>query len=129
MNPEAIASAFGEVDPSLSDVRLTKAELSEGGPTLNLSLALNDYPANPPIRRKREANNAVSIQLQCMGLVGLSLSRLSGDSTVSCEISKGESVPLQIRIKGTATEALVQCGFIRISHVTPYLKDLSQDAI
>jgi hypothetical protein len=128
-NPEAIASAFGEADPSLNDVRLTKAELSEDGPTLNLSLALNDYPANPPSRWKREANNAVSIQLQCMDLIGLTLSRLSGDSRVTCEISKGECVPLQISIKGAATEALVQCSFIRINHVTPYLKDCSLGAI
>jgi hypothetical protein len=121
-NPEAIASAFGETDPSLDDVRLMKAELSEDGPTLNLSLALNDYPRNPPARWKREANNAVSIQLQCMGLVSLSFSRHSGDSRVSCEIGKSEGGSLQIRITGGATEALVQCDFIRINHVTPYLK-------
>jgi hypothetical protein len=129
INPEAIVTVFGKIDPSLSNVRLTKVELSEDGPTLNLSLALNEYPAKPPVRWKREVNNAVLIQFQCMDLVGLSLKRLPGDSRVSCEISKGDSGPLQIRIIGSATEATIQCSFIRINHVTPYQKDCSLDAL
>jgi hypothetical protein len=123
VNPEAITSAFSEVDPSLNDVRLISAELSEDGPTLYLTLALNDYPANPPGRWKRGTSNAVSIQLQCLGLISLSLNRLSGDSTISCEIGKVADDALQIQIAGCATNGLVHCSFIRINHITPYFRD------
>ena len=122
INPEAIASAFGETDPSLREIRLMKLELSEDGPTLNLSLALNDYPQHPPTRWRRERNNAVSIQLQCLDVISLSLNRLSGDSDVSCEIDRGEASSLRICITGSAINVLVVCNFIKINHVTPYLK-------
>ena len=100
INPEAIASSFGDSDPSLRDVRLINTDLSEDGPTLKLSLALNDYPSHPPIRWKRETSNAVVIQLQCMGITDLSLNRRAGDSRVSCDISRDESGNPQIRLSG-----------------------------
>lgn len=121
-NPEAIASTFGEADPSLEDIRLMRLELSEDGPTLNLSLALNDYPSNPPVRWKRGSNDSVTIQLQCLDLVNLSLSRSSGDSVISCKIGRGKAASVQIFITGKAIEASIQCNFVRINHVAPYLK-------
>jgi len=129
MNPEAIASAFGEFDPSLCDVKLSKGEFSDDGPTLYFSLEINDYPSNPPTRWKRVPNNTVVIQFQCLGVQSLSMSMSPEFGRVSCEMRDGEAGLIEIHISGNTTKALVRCGGIRIDHVTPYLKDSSRDAI
>ena len=129
MNPEAIASVFGEFDPSLSDVKLSKGEFSDEGPTLLLSFEINDYPSNPPTRWNRAPSNLVVIQLQCLGVQSLSMGMNSEFGKISCQMSKDEGGLIEIHISGNSTTALVRCGFIRINHVTPYLRDSSLDAI
>ena len=129
MNPEAIASAFGESDPSLRDVKLSKGEFSDDGPTFNFSLEINDYPTDPPIRWKRVPSNVVVIQFQCLGVQKLSMSMSTEFGRVSCEMREGEGGLIEILISGNTTESLVRCSFIRINHVTPYLKDSSRDAL
>lgn len=122
-NPEAIASTFGNSDPSLIGVRLIKFELLEEGPTLNLHLALNDYPSRPPTRWASKGMNAVSLALQCFDLLHLRAEKTSAISLVSCEISRVEDGALKIHISGPGTEISICCDFIRVNHLTPYLKD------
>lgn len=129
MNPEAITSVFGESEPSLSNVKLSRGEFSDDGPTLYLSLEIDDYPSKPPIRWKRVPGNTVEIQFQCLGVQSVSMSMSSEFGKVSCVMSEAEGGLVEIHITGSTTTALVRCGFIRINHVTPYLKDLSPDAI
>lgn len=129
MNPEAIASVFGESDPTLRDVKLSKGEFSDDGPTLYLDLEINDYPSNPPVRWKRVPSNTVVIQFQCLGIQSLSICMSSEFGKVSCEMSQGEGGPIEIHISGSTTTALVRCSFVRINHVTPYLKDDSPETV
>lgn len=129
MNPEAIASVFGDSDPSLRDVKLSKGEFSDDGPTLYLDLEINDYPSNPPIRWKRVPSNTVVIQFQCLGIQSLSIGMSFEFGKVSCEISQGEGGHIEISISGSTTTALVRCGFIRVNHVTPYMRDDSREAV
>ncbi len=80
-NPTAMHSVFGESDPDLSEARLVGTNIAEGGSLLTLTLAVNQAPVSRPARWK--AANAVSIELQCLGLEQASIGVRCGNSTVS----------------------------------------------
>jgi hypothetical protein len=126
-NPAAIHSVFGEIDPDLTEVRLVGTNIAEGGSLLTLTLAVKRVPVSRPARWK--AANAVSIELQCLGLEQASISMRCGNSTVSCEITKQGPVERMIRIIGPSADVVIRCGFLRVNRLVPYTVDYSQEAI
>jgi hypothetical protein len=82
-NPEAVTSTFGD-EPSLLSGRLMKIELLEDGPTVNVNLALRDYPRNPPERWSRIGANAVTLTLQLMGASQISIAGWEAENVVDC---------------------------------------------
>jgi Immunity protein 50 len=118
-NPEAIRSIFAE-EPSLTSVRLMKFELSEDGPTANLSLALADYPSSPPSRWARVGANAVTLVLQLMGLSGVSLNGWGTENPVSCELRRQTSDECVITVQGATITLNAVCRAVRVAHVEGY---------
>jgi len=125
-NPAAMHSVFGEADPDLSEARLVGINIAEGGSLLSLTLAVNQSPVSHPARWK--AANAVSIELQCLGLEQASIGVRSGNSTVSCEITKEGQSGRMIRIIGPWADVVIRCGFLRVNRLVPYTVDYSQEA-
>jgi hypothetical protein len=129
-NPEAIASAFGEIDPCLNQVEILNLEMPQPISYLNLTLSLNDYPVNPPIRWTSNNNNAVSLTLRCTDVSSFSLKRLAGATTASCEIREATNASSKygFHLLGEGIEIAFQCDWISVLSITPYSKDRSKRA-
>ena len=124
-----MSSMFGDTDPDLSSARLLGISISEGGSLLTLSLAVDQIPARQPSRKTTESANATSIELHCLALEEVSVTAHSGDSRVSCEITKEHEAGRVIRLKGASTDAVIRCGFLRVNHIVPYTADYSPTAM
>jgi hypothetical protein len=125
-NPAAMISVFGEADPDLSDARLLGINIAEGGSLLTLKLAAKQAPGSQSVRWKTA--NAISIELQCLGLEQASINTRCGESTVSCDITKEGEAGRMIRMMGSSTDVVIRCGFLRVNHLVPYTADYSQEA-
>jgi len=126
-NPAAMSSVFGGADPDLSDARLLGIDIAEGGSLLTLKLSVNQAPGSQSGRWKTA--NAISMELQCLGLEQASISTRSGDSTVSCEIKNEDGKGRIIRMIGPSTDVVIRCGFLRVNHLVPYTADNSREAM
>jgi hypothetical protein len=118
-NPEAVTSTFGE-EPSLSSVRLMKIELLEDGPTVNVNLALRDYPRNPPQRWSRVAANAVTLTLQLLGASQISIDGWGTDNVADCIIEDNGNDERQVIITGSEFRTQMICLGIRVARIEGY---------
>jgi hypothetical protein len=130
LNPEAVASVFGENDPDLGAVRLQALGIAECGSAINIKLAVECAPLNQPLRWPRTNANATSIELQCLDLRELSLTMRSGESAVSCKLGTDERHSSRtVEIHGSSTDLLIRCGFLKVNRITPYSYDPSISAL
>jgi hypothetical protein len=126
VNPEAVASVFGECDPDLRSVRLQALGIAECGSAISIKLAVECTPTNQPRRWPKIDANATSIELQCLDLRELSLTMRSGESAVSCELRMDEQPSSRnVEIHGSSTDLLIRCGFLKVNRITPYRHDES----
>lgn len=123
-NPKALSSIFASV-PSLDDVEIMSIKADRDGPTLDLVLALNEYPASPPQRWSHEAN-AVTLHLQLIGVQSLDISGWSTTNPASVRIERTESPALRVTAIGTTTKLLAIADFVRISHISAYHRVASE---
>lgn len=121
-NPDAIRSIF-ECDPSLDAVRVMKVELFEDGPTLNISIVLNQYPDKPPLRWARIGANAVALVLQLMGVSHLSLDGWSTENTVACRLSRRNGYAYEVSVDGPTLKLSAVCQAARITHIEGYKQE------
>ena len=113
--------------PSLSDIEIINIEMPAPVTWINLTLALNDYPASPPPKWAREKNNAVALRLQCLDVASFLSKRRAGSEIVSCQIHElsDAATKYELHIHGDGIEITFQCNWIRIDRITPYLRDKS----
>ena len=119
-NPAAMKSVFAGVDPCLSAVRLIGMDTGDGGSCLRLKLSLHYARKKPPAPWQKTQANSLSIELQCYGLLEVSVTMQPGDSTVSCDISQDPGGNRVLKILGPSIDLLIRCGFLRINHILPY---------
>jgi hypothetical protein len=117
-------SAFGQDDPSLSEVRLIGIDVPESNSFVTIRLSLNQPPLT--LKRKTTAANATSIELQCLDLIEANLSLRTGEDNVALEFTNNGGSSLRVRIIGRFSEIAIECRFLRLNHVKAYTADHSQ---
>ncbi|HEV2278273.1 MAG TPA: Imm50 family immunity protein [Acidobacteriaceae bacterium] len=118
-NPDAIQSIFDE-EPSLASVRLMKVELLEEGPTVNVSLALRDYPCRPPLRWSRIKANAARLDLQLPGVSQVTINGWSTDNVVDCTIERSAANEIAVSLRNSKMAFQAICVGIRVSQIKGY---------
>lgn len=118
-NPKAITAIFSAI-PSLDQVQLLRITLSRDGPTVDLAIALNEYPENPSPRWEKSQSNAVVLEIQLMGISALSIEGWSLDNVVTLKLERRESGQLQLEAIDSTLRFKCNFGWLRITGVTPY---------
>jgi hypothetical protein len=118
-NPQALSSVFGTA-PSLDGVRVTAVALDEGGPTVSLNVALNEYPIKPPARWRRKAANAVVLGIRLLGVEDLGIHGWTSENQVTFRFERQSSGRILVEVSGPAFDLRCSCGWIRVDKVSPY---------
>ncbi|MBY0503852.1 MAG: immunity 50 family protein [Bryobacteraceae bacterium] len=120
-NPRAIE--MFQQEPSLENITLSTLLLEHEGPTVTMVVQLRDYPASPPAKWRLQDNNAVTMDLQALGVEQITLSGWSTENQVSILIERAAGGQLRLRARGTTTDVEILCGWLRIIAVTPYRRN------
>ena len=97
-----------------------KIELLEDGPTVNVNLALRDYPRNPPDRWSRIGANAVTLTLQLMGASQVSINGWDAENVVDCMVEGDANKGCWVTITGLTFRARMRCLGIRVAKIEGY---------
>jgi hypothetical protein len=116
-NPDAVGGIF-EAAPSLSNVEVTSLSIDRDGPALGVSVAVGMFPKTPPSRWPKSAN-AVTIQLELIGVSGFSLSGWSTENIATITIQRRPN-GLEMLISGKTIELNCRCGWLRIKGIKAY---------
>ena len=120
-NPKALEMFMPE--PSLEGIIMNSISLERNGPTVTMSIQAREYPANPPAKWRLQEHNAVTIELQAMGVELFEIHGWTTENLVSIWIDRLPSRKLDIRASGAATDVKLRCGWLRIVGVTPYHRE------
>jgi len=119
-NPQAISSIYNHA-PSLEQLEIMSVKLDREGPTVELTLALREFPTPSPKRWPLEAN-AVTVHLQLMGVQSLEILGWSTTNTAAVELERTDAGAIRVKAVGSTTKLVATCGFVRISQIAPYRK-------
>jgi hypothetical protein len=123
-NPEAVKSTF-ETAPSLIDVEIVRIVVERDGPTLEIDAALNEAPTKLSHRLEKTAANAVTLRLQLLGVVSLSLNGWDNENRAAIEIVPGVSAKIEVSVTGLTVRLNCECTWLRIAGLTPYHREAS----
>lgn len=118
-NPQALSSLFGTA-PSLDNVRVSEITFAEGGPTISLSVELNEFPADPPQRWKKDLANAVVLKVQLLGIQSIEVSGWTTENIVSFRFERQQLGTITVQAIGLDFTLRCSCSWIRIDKVCPY---------
>lgn len=117
-NPQAIASVFGDVVPSLLGVDLHEVLLNRDLPHAIVRFDIDEYPASPP--RKWQAANRLQLELRLDFVKRVSIVGWDTGCRVDLALRRsGTSVVLTSSNGAAALELVAEMA--RITHVTPYI--------
>lgn len=122
-NPKAVSSVFASV-PSLDEVEVMSIRADREGPTIELTLALNEFPASPPQRWHREANT-VALSLQLMGVESAELRGWTTMNRAKITIEPNQAGTIHVLATGTTLSFSAVCGSVRIAHISAYRREAS----
>lgn len=117
-NPSALGMFAAE--PSLEDVLLNHLVLDREGPTVTITVQLRDYPDKPPAKWHAQKHNAVTTDLQALGVEHLLVRGWTVDNLVSIAIERLPNKKLKIRVSSKSVGIELLCGWLRVVAVTPY---------
>ncbi len=116
-NADAISSIFDQA-PSLQRVRLMRLQLSEDGPTVDLKLALRDFPARPPKRWAAMRANAAILELQLLGVARLSVAGWTTNNVVDIVFNRSAEGSFETILHGEGVRVEVLCLGVRVTHLS-----------
>jgi len=125
-NPQSISSLF-RITPSLVNVRVKGIVLDEGGPTVSLSIVLNEFPTDPPPRWKRDLANAVVLDVELLGVQSVTISGWTILNVASFRLEREQSGTIVVQAMGTDFNLRCSCGWIRVNRVSPYQQVCGRD--
>ena len=118
-NPKALTSLFDEV-PSLSNVEILSIKMDRDGPTVDLVVAVKEYPGSPPLRWRTNREHAVAINLQLMALESFRIEGWSTENHGEITVFRNGEGKLELFAKGVDFQVRSTFGFLRIVRVSPY---------
>ena len=122
-NPQAISSLFQKT-PSLSNIEIMSIKIDRDGPTLELTVALSEYPASPPARWLH-ANTAV-LTVQLVGLESIHMEGWAVENRATITVSKLDG-HLEVLAQGSNLDLRCKCEWLRIAGVSAYLREATSD--
>jgi len=117
-NPNA--ASFFDLPPSLQDVEIFTIKIGRDGPTVELAIALNEYPSSPPLRWRTYGANAVVMTLQVTDLEHIELQGWSTTNKVEIRITRQDEARLELVAEGGDFKMRAIFGFLRIAGFSPY---------
>jgi hypothetical protein len=118
-NPEAVSSLF-DPPPSLQNVEIFTFKIDRGGPTAELTIALNEYPSSPPLKWRTQQANRVTMTLQLLALGDIDFRGWSTSNRAEIQINKVNAEQLEFVAKGANLAIRATFGFLRIAGFSPY---------
>ncbi len=120
-NPQAISTLFGSA-PSLDGVEIISTKLDRDGPTVDLSVALNEYPAHIPTKWRSLEADAVVLVLQLMALESLHIEGWSTTNRANISIVRRSGSQLELLATADAFRMSCIFGFLRVAGISPYVR-------
>ena len=118
-NPEAVSSLF-DTPPSLQGVEVFAVNIDRDGPTVELKIALSEYPKTPQARWQMQEANTVVMTLQLMAVAHIEIQGWSTTNSADIEIARGSEGHLQVVAAGGSFKMLARFGFLRIVGLSAY---------
>jgi hypothetical protein len=118
-NPEAASSLF-DLPPSLQNVEVFTFKIDRDGPTAELTIRLDEYPASPPLKWRTKKANAVIMTLQLLALGDIEVKGWSTTNRAEMQITRLNAKQLEIVAKGAYFTIRATFGFLRIAGFSPY---------
>ena len=118
-NPQAVSSLF-DTAPSLQNVEIFTFKIDRDGPTAELTIALNEYPASPPLRWRRQQANRVIMTLQLIALGEIDVKGWSTTNSAEIRITRINAETLELVANGANLTVRATFGFLRIAGLSAY---------
>jgi len=118
-NPEAVSSLF-DTPPCLQGVEVFAVNIDRDGPTVELKIALSEYPKAPPARWRMIEANAVVMTLQLMAVAQIEIQGWSTTNRADIEIARSGEGHLQVVAAGVSFKMMARFGFLRIVGLSAY---------
>lgn len=119
MNPQAIASIFGNQPPALDGADIHSIVFDRDGPVISLSVTLRDYQENPPRKWVEQQANRAQISLQLIGVQAVTLEGWGTENICDLEIRRAGST-LNIRTSNGTFQMSIDTSFIRIAGLSAH---------
>ncbi|MEU0252231.1 Imm50 family immunity protein [Streptomyces sp. NPDC006184] len=117
-NSEGIVAIYQGAPPDLAGVHVHEVVLHEDGPNLSLRLDLPRYPDSPPRKWVAKGFNTVQVEISLGGIKTVTLNGFGTHVTADIELSKRETVTLDVVSPETHISATADVVFI--SKLTAY---------
>ncbi|WP_092580395.1 Imm50 family immunity protein [Achromobacter sp. NFACC18-2] len=118
-NCEGLRRIYGYL-PTFSEVNLHKLQLDWNGPTASLTLDLQEFPDNPPLKWSKF--NTIQVELSISPLTSVQLSKFGTGNKCSFAISSSDNQDLEIVLHGE-TEARLRGKSAWICKISAYLNN------
>jgi len=118
-NPEAVSSLF-DTPPSLQGVEVFAVNIDRDGPTVELKIALREYPKAPPARWQMQGANTVVMNLQLVAVAHIEIQGWSTTNRADIEIARSSEGHLQVVVAGGSFKMMARFGFLRIVGLSAY---------
>lgn len=120
-NPKAITSLF-ERPPSLEAVEVMRIKIDRDGPTIELTLGLNEYPTSKPARWKQSDANAATLNLQLVGVTSIEHVGWSTTNNAAVNMQRIDS-GLEVTAIGLTLRLRCHCSHARIAGISAYHRE------
>ena len=121
-NPQAIRTIYPD-GPALAGVELMAVNIDRDGPTVILTIGLNEMPPQIPSKWKTENANALIIKLQLLAVAGLSVDRWSTVNVVDIVLRRENPEYIVFKAEGATTSVECEARFVRILSLSPYQRE------
>jgi hypothetical protein len=118
-NPEAVSTLF-DTPPSLQGVEVFAVKIDRDGPTVELKIALREYPKAPPARWQMQGADTVVMTLQLMAVAHIEIQGWSTTNRADIEIARSSEAHLQMVAAAGSFKMLARFGFLRIVGLSAY---------
>ncbi|NML34254.1 Imm50 family immunity protein [Paraburkholderia antibiotica] len=116
-NPEGLRQIYGHL-PKFDEVNLQRLQFDWNGPSVLLTLDLQEFPKNPPV--KWEKFNTVQVELSFGPLLSVELVKFGRGNRCNLTVSESVDGALEVVVQGE-TEAKLTATSAFICKISAYL--------
>lgn len=108
--------------PVLNEVDIHEIVFNRDGPTISITLNLNEYPINPPQKWVDQKFNTVQIKIALIDIEEVELSGWISTTYIACiDINKIDG-KITLNLTGGDLNLSIKARFIDVSSISAYMK-------